>query len=65
MCLNITLIYSQYKSRAPDNLMCEDFSTIKNEFFYSKNEKMQHEINSFMNLINILFSLKLNVLKGR
>ena len=45
----------------PENLMCEGFfGTIKNEFFYSKNWK-EATYNEFMNLINILFSLKIDV----
>ena len=41
--------------------MCEGFfKTIKNEFFYSKNCK-EATYDEFMNLINILFSLKIDV----
>ena len=47
----------------PKNLMCEGFfGTIKNEFFYSKKWK-EATYDEFMNLINILFSLKIDVLK--
>ena len=43
--------------------MCEGFfGTIKNKFFHSKNWK-DARCDESMNLINILFSLKLNVLK--
>ena len=38
------------------------FGTIKNKFFYSKNWK-EATYDEFMNLINILFSLKIDVLK--
>lgn len=47
----------------PENLMCEGFfRTIKNEFFYFKSWK-EATYDEFMNLINILFSLKIDVLK--
>ena len=38
------------------------FGTIKNEFFYSKGWK-EATYDEFMNLINILFSLQIDVLK--
>lgn len=51
------------KGSYPENLMGEGFfGTIKNEFFYSKGWK-EATYDEFMNLINILFSLQIDVLK--